>query len=52
MVGGPGKSWKSVNSNNKVLLKGIEKQRDGKIKQLKKYLMCMMGPGKKIFSEA
>ena len=37
MVGGPGKSWISVNSSNKVLLKDIKEQPDGKIQQLKNY---------------
>ena len=35
MVGGPEKSWKSVNSSNEVFLKDIEEQPDGKIQQLK-----------------
>ena len=34
MVRGPGKSWKSVNSCNKVFLKDTEEQPDGKIQQL------------------
>ena len=39
MVGGPGKSWKSVNLSNKILLKDIEEQPDGKIQQLKKIIL-------------
>ena len=35
IVGGPGKSWKFVNSINDVFLKDIEEQPDGKIQQLK-----------------
>ena len=34
MVGGPGKSWESVNSSNNVYLKYIEEQPEGKIQQL------------------
>ena len=40
------KSWKSVNPSNKVFLKDIEEQSDGKIQQL-----CNIRPGKKL-SEA
>ena len=42
MVGGPGKSWKSVNSSSKVFLKDIKEQPDGKIQQLKKYFMWVL----------
>ena len=34
MVGGPAKSWKSVNSSNTIFLKDIEAQPVGKIQQL------------------
>ena len=37
VIGGLGKSWKSVNARNKVCLKDIEKQPDGKIQQLYVY---------------
>ena len=47
MVIGPGKSWKSVNLSNKVLLKDVEEQPDEKIEQLENTLICIMGPGKK-----
>ena len=36
--GGPGKSWKSVNSSYKVFLKDIEEKPDGKMQQLKNNL--------------
>lgn len=48
MVRDPGKSWKSRNINNQVLLKDIEKQQDKKIWQLKKWLMYIRHPGKKL----
>ena len=51
MVGCSGKSWKFVNSRNKVFLKDIEEQQNEKIKQRKKYFVYIMGPGKKL-SEA
>ena len=37
MVGGLGKSWKSVNARNKVCLKDIEAHPDGKIQRLSVY---------------
>ena len=37
-VEGPGKSWKLVNSSNKVFLKDIGwEQPDGKVQQIKKH---------------
>ena len=42
---GLAKSWKSVNSSDKVFLKNIKQQPDGKIQQLVKILMGIMGPG-------
>ena len=50
MVGGPGKSWKSVNLSNNVFLKDIEEQPHGKIQQLiNTKCACIMDPGKKRF---
>ena len=51
IVGGPGKSWKSVNSGNKVCSKELRSSQMGRSNNLK-ILMCTIGPGKKKLSEA